>query len=238
MSTYVLIHGGCHGAWCWDKVTPLLKQGGHTVVAPDLPGRGKDSTPMVQVTLQSCADRVCEVISQQSEPVILAGHSMGGRVISQAAEQCPNYVSILVYVTASLLRNGEVKTPPIEGVGTTLHSQSLITFEDGLLVTHGEEALKELLYHDCTDEDVEWAKSMLVPEALAILQTPIRVTEKNYGRIPRVYIECLQDNAILPETQKQMYTRMPCQRVISMNTSHMPMLSAPLELAGHLMSIP
>ena len=40
MSTYVLIHGACSGGWCWEKVVPLLKQAGHTVEAPDLPGHG------------------------------------------------------------------------------------------------------------------------------------------------------------------------------------------------------
>ena len=37
MSTYVLIHGAMHGAWCWERVVPLLRSSGHTVIAPDLP---------------------------------------------------------------------------------------------------------------------------------------------------------------------------------------------------------
>ena len=45
MSTFVLIHGAFHGAWCWDKVTPLLEQGGHEVVTLDLPGHGEDRRP-------------------------------------------------------------------------------------------------------------------------------------------------------------------------------------------------
>ncbi len=37
MSTFVLIHGACHGAWCWHKMIPLLVSRGHRVMAPDLP---------------------------------------------------------------------------------------------------------------------------------------------------------------------------------------------------------
>ena len=42
LSTFVLIHGGWHGAWCWDKVVPLLEQAPHEVVRFDLPGHGED----------------------------------------------------------------------------------------------------------------------------------------------------------------------------------------------------
>ena len=165
MSTYVLIHGACHGGWCWEKVVPLLKKNGHTVVAPDLPGHGQDKTPISQVTLQICADRVCEVISQQSEPVVLLGHSMGGKVISSTAEQCPDKISTLVYLTAALLRNGETSAPMPQGVSTTLLAQNVIRSDDGSSLTFRDEAIKNIFYHDCTDEDAAWAKSMLVPEA-------------------------------------------------------------------------
>ena len=79
MSTYVLIHGAFHGGWCWDKVVPLLEAAGHKVVAPDLPSHGRDDTPIAEVTLDTYARRACEVAAAQSEPVIIVGHSMGGR---------------------------------------------------------------------------------------------------------------------------------------------------------------
>jgi pimeloyl-ACP methyl ester carboxylesterase len=42
MATFVLIHGAWHGAWCWERVAPLLVAEGHRVLAPDLPGMGAD----------------------------------------------------------------------------------------------------------------------------------------------------------------------------------------------------
>lgn len=53
MSTYVLVHGAWHGAWCWKYVTPLLENEGHKVVAPDLPGHGEDKTPIADITLEA-----------------------------------------------------------------------------------------------------------------------------------------------------------------------------------------
>ena len=86
MSTYVLVHVSWGGAWCWDRVAPLLEQAGHHVVAFDLPAHGEDTTPVEQVTLASYTDRVVAVLDAQSEPVILVGHSHGGVVITQVAE--------------------------------------------------------------------------------------------------------------------------------------------------------
>ncbi len=89
MSTYVLVHGAWHGSWCWEKVVPLLEQAGHQVEALDLPGHGQDKTPIREITLAAYTNRVCETLDAQAEPVILVGHSLGGMVITQAAEERP-----------------------------------------------------------------------------------------------------------------------------------------------------
>ena len=87
MSTYVLVHGAWHGAWCWYKLTPLLQKLGHTVLTPDLPSHGIDKTPTAAITLKDYSLRVCEVLDSCPEPVILVGHSMGGVVITEAAQK-------------------------------------------------------------------------------------------------------------------------------------------------------
>ena len=58
MSYYVLVHGSWQGSWCWEKVVPILREAGHEVVAPDLPGHGEDETPAAEVTLAAYAERV------------------------------------------------------------------------------------------------------------------------------------------------------------------------------------
>jgi hypothetical protein len=100
-----------------------------------------------------------------------------------------------------------------------------------------EAAIKETFYSGCAEEDIALARLLLVPEALAPLATPIRITEGNFGRVPRVYIECLRDKALPPALQKKMYTTLPCQQVISMDTDHSPFFSAPEELVTHWLSL-
>ena len=85
MSTYVLVHGSWHGAWCWHKIIPLLEQAGHQAIAVDLPGHGRDWTDARDVSLQSYVESVCDILDAQPEPVILVGHSRGGIVVSQTA---------------------------------------------------------------------------------------------------------------------------------------------------------
>ena len=107
MSTFVLVHGACHGGWCWYKIVPLLERQGHTVVASDLPSHGRDKIPPSEVSLKTYVDSVCKTIDSQREPVVLVGHSMGGGIITQVAEYRADKIQTLVYVTAVLLKNGE-----------------------------------------------------------------------------------------------------------------------------------
>src|SRR5262245_994048 len=107
MSTYLMIHGAWHGAWCWYKVVPRLERLGHKAIAPDLPSLGTDKTPVNRVSLALWRDFVSAIVDAQSEPVILVGHSRGGIVISEVAEHRPDRIRTLVYLTAFMPRNGE-----------------------------------------------------------------------------------------------------------------------------------
>ena len=230
MSTFVLIHGSGNGGWCWDKVAPLLTQAGHEVIAPDLPGHGDDKTPVGEVSLQSCVDRVVEILDTQSGPVILLGHSTGGLTITQTAEQRPSMVRALVYLTAFLLRNGE-RCVDINDPESLARGNLVISKDEGNV--RG----KEVFYNDCSEEDVARAQSLLVPAPLQIAFTPVETTENNFGRVPRYYIECLRDRAITHACQRRMYSAIPCERIFTLDTSHSPFLSAPKALVDHLLAI-
>lgn len=238
MSTYVLIHGAWHGSWCWEKVVPLLKQAGHRVESPDLPGYGQDKTPFHEITLATYIKHVCKILDAQTEPVILVGHSMAGIVISQVAEERPEKIQTLVYLTAFLAQNGESLFQIAQMDSTSLVGPNLMVNEEQGTQTFKEGApLKDMFYGDCSDEDIARATALLVPQPLAPLATPLRMTEECFGRVPRVYIECLRDRATTPSLQKKMYMATPCQRILSLQTGHSPFFSAPQQLAQHLISL-
>ena len=78
---------------------------------------------------------------------------------------------------------------------------------------------------------------MLVPQPSSPYIDLMQTTKENFGRVPRVFIECLKDQALSPEFQKGMYTKLPCQRIMTLDTGHSPFLSAPGALVAHLVSV-
>ena len=237
MSTFVLIHGGWHGAWCWDRVAPLLEQDGHEVVRLDLPGHGEDRTPAVEVTLEGYTDRVVEALDALSEPAVLVGHSLGGVVISQAAERRPEKIEKLVYLCALLLPSGKSAIEASqEDAGSVILKNAEVEADLGRIIL-SEEGMREALYHDCPEEDFERARRLISPQPLAPLGTPVEVTEGNFGSVRRTYVHTTQDRVVSPAAQEKMYAELPCEKVVSMATGHLPFFAAPEELAGHLDSL-
>ncbi len=237
MSTYILIHGSWHGAWCWYKIIPLLEQAGHQAIALDLPGHGRDWTAARDVSMQSYVDSVCKILDAQPEPVILVGHSRGGIVISQTAEHRPEKIRALVYLAAFLIPNGEAMLPTALSDTESLIVSNLVVNEEQGYHLLKAEAFRDALYADCSEADVALATALLTPEPNAPVATPLNLSEENFGRVVRVYIETTQDKGVTPTLQKKMYTATPCQKVISMETSHSPFLSAPEKLVSHLTSL-
>ena len=241
MVNYVLVHGSAHGSWCWERIVPLLEEKGHKVVAVDLPGNGHDDTQLADVTLETYAEHVCSVLDSLDGPSVLVGHSLGGISISRAAELRPDKVAVLVYLTAVLIPDGVTFMSAVSGetdVQRALEARpSWDLAGDRSHVVYKMEMAQHRFYNDCSQDDVEWAKSRIVRQPVGPLVSPMRVTDANFGRVPRVYIECSLDNAVAPEFAREMYTALPCEEVIVMQTGHSPFMSAPAELADHLDSV-
>lgn len=237
MSTFVLVHGAYHGAWCWEKVIPYLLQHGHSVKAVDLPGHGEDQTPIAQITLQSYVNTTLAAVEAAAEPVILVGHSAGGIVISQVAELCPDKVEALVYLTALVPLNGHSIFGAAMADAASEVPASLILNEAEGWVFSKEEFIKPVYYTDCSDEDVAAAKARLRVEPLAAAMEPVSISPERFGRVTKYYIECLGDHALTPSYQKQLYTQTPVQEVFSLESSHSPFLSMPKDVAKILRQI-
>ncbi|SHF74930.1 alpha/beta fold hydrolase [Flavisolibacter ginsengisoli] len=237
MKTFILIHGSWHSAWNWHKVVPLLEKAGHRALAINLPGMGRDKTPIQEVTMKSTVEKICEIIDNITGKVILVGHSKNGIMISQAAEYRPNKIEKLVYLAAYLIPHGK-----------TQREYSIQDTEGWLkpYVTHYPETnshtlqptiYKKGLYHDCEDDITELAKVLLSHEPVESGIMPLHLTEENYGTVPRVYIECTEDRAVTPFIQRKMYTEMPCEKIYSLPTSHSPFFSKPKELVNILLHV-
>jgi polyneuridine-aldehyde esterase len=102
----VLVHGACHGAWCWYKVKPQLEASGHRVTAVDLAASGIDMTR--SITDISTCEQYSEPLMQlmtslpDDEKVVLVGHSLGGLSLAMAMDMFPTKISVSVFVTAMM----------------------------------------------------------------------------------------------------------------------------------------
>jgi pimeloyl-ACP methyl ester carboxylesterase len=231
---FLLVHGAWHGAWCWYKVIPELQALGHRATAIDLPGHGVDKTPTAEVTLDRWVARIGDALEAIDGPVVLVGHSMGGVVITAAAERFVEQIAGLVYLTAIVLRPGEcmmdnpVKASPRE---------FMMGFEasaDGASIRFRDDLVREAFYADCSEADVTLAKLCLVPQASNIMRTPINHSMARWGSIPRSYITCRDDRALTLDGQREMLERVGFTRVVDMEGSHSPFFARPAELAVRL----
>lgn len=237
MKTFILLHGSWHSAWNWHKVLPLVKQQGHEAIALDLPGMGRDKTPINEVTMRSTVEKICAMIDSIAGSVILVGHSKNGIMVSQVAEYRPDKIEKAVYLAAYLVPNGKTQREySAQDTGGIL--KPYVTIHETLRATTLQpEIYKEGLYHDCDDDITQLANLLLSHEPIESGMTPLRLTDENFGRVRRMYIECTEDRAVTPFIQQKMYTETPCERVYQMQTSHSPFFSRPQELTDILCDI-
>ena len=232
MKTFILIHGSWHSAWNWHKVVPLLEKAGHKAIAVDLPGMGRDKTPIQEVKLKTTVERICQLIDSIEGKVVLVGHSKNGIMISQAAEYRPNKIEKLIYLAAYLVPDGKTQREySLQDTGGVL--KPYVTPYPELNAHTLQPAIyKEGLYHDCDDNITELAKVLLSHEPVESGITPLQLTKEKFGSVLRYYIECTEDRAVTPFIQQKMYEETPCKKVYRMATSHSPFFSQPEKLAA------
>jgi pimeloyl-ACP methyl ester carboxylesterase len=160
MATFGLVHGGFHGAWCWDRLIPRLEARGHDAVAMDLPSDDPDAT------LADYVAAVVDALAPVPAPVVLVGHSMGGLVIPHVARQRP--VSRLVFICAMF--DGNLPEPPpgvvLPDVERPAFDGSLLTIDERL-TRISPDAAAGAFFPDCDADDAAWAVAQLRPQGHA-----------------------------------------------------------------------
>jgi pimeloyl-ACP methyl ester carboxylesterase len=184
MATYVLVHGGWHGGWCWNRVAPLLREAGHHVLTPTMTGLGERvhlTSPQVDLALH-IEDIVAVLEWEDLRHVILVGHSSAGAVISGVAQRIPQRLARLVYLDAFVLREGE---GVLDLVPEAARMDLLARTEQ-----HGQGwqvPIPPLFVLGLTEAaDIEWVVPKLRPQPLQTLRQPLRGDTEVVRAIPRV----------------------------------------------------
>jgi pimeloyl-ACP methyl ester carboxylesterase len=232
----ILVHGAWQGSWAWTRFVPCLEAAGFMTHAVDLPGNGADGSDPAEVTFETCLQHVYEKVHALGRPVSLVGHSGGGLLITAFAERWPASVSRLVYIAGMMLPGGEsfeeivksVSPQHPDAVGIWPH---LVWSTDSLTSRVPAEAAVALFLQDCSEEDAAAAASRLTPQGEGGRAVTTPATAGRYGRIPRLYVETLEDRSVILPVQRAMQAGAPGALVVSMPTGHAPQFSAPSDLA-------
>lgn len=232
MADVLLVHGSCHGAWCWRDVIPHLETLGHRARAIDLPGHGKDTTPIPEITLDAYARAICDSATPDT---ILVGHSMGGYAITAAAERAADGFAQLVYLCAYVPQDGFSLSDMRKMAPRQPLLDAVQMADDKASFTIDPAKAPALFYNDCPEHSVRFAMANLCPQAVAPTNVPFNVTDRSRN-LARHYIRCLNDQTIPPEFQITMSKDWDAADVQDMTCGHSPFFADPSGLAHRLNS--
>jgi pimeloyl-ACP methyl ester carboxylesterase len=236
MSNYVLVHGGGHGGWCWQRVARLLRASGHDVYTPTLTGLGERSHlvgPDVDLDTH-IADVVGVLVYEDLRDVILVGHSYGGMVITGVADRALSRVGQLVFLDAASPTSGEslaVVAPPMMELARRgariVDGVELVLWPDSEAVAH---------YGVTDPDDFAWLKPKLTPHPWRCFEQPLRLAnEPAIRRIPRTNINCSATLRIRPPERRN--RALEADRVWEIDTGHDLMITEPKAVAEMLLRL-
>jgi hypothetical protein len=220
VATFGLLHGGSHGAWCWERIVPELEGRGHRAVGMDLHMDRPD------VGLFECAATAAEALAGEDGP-ILVGHSIAGTFLPLAAERAG--ASMMVFLCAMVPVAGQsLADQQAADPSMVSYPYSMVSDEQGRTLATPEVA-RAMYYPDCTDEDVAWAVDRLVPQAPTVRFQPY--PSGTWPDIPVASIVCRHDTVVSPDWSRRVTRERLGVEPVEMDGAHSPMLSRPAELA-------
>jgi len=211
-ATIVLVHAAWTDGSSWNKVTSELRRSGFDVVAAQIP-------------LTSLSDDVTalrRVLRRQDNPVILAGHSYGGAVITAAGSDNPN-VKGLVYVAAIVPDEGETVGDVFHRVAPHPSAPKLQPDGDGLLWLQLD-GFRSAVAPDASAEELALMTANQKPIALKCLAEPM--PKPAWKEKPSWFLIAEKDRMVSPDTQRFTADRMKSKSV-SLPVDHFPLLSRP-----------
>ena len=237
MKTYVLVHGAWHGAWSYQQTKLLLERSGAKVITFDLPGHGNDKTDIPNVTMQAYVQKVEQELQKIDGPVTLVGHSLAGFTVSQVAEEMPEKVEKLVFVSAMIPYDGKTIFEILNDDSGSEILKNLIFAEDKSWATVNEETLKKVLYNGATEQQIMAAAPNLVRQATQPFFAPVSTTDLSFGRVEKAYIVCEKDKIISQAAQKKLIQIVNCSKSVSIPTGHVPHVENPQALADAIAKV-
>lgn len=229
MATFVLVHGACHGGWCYSRVASRLKAQGHDVYTPTLSGLGERAHLASQsINLSThIQDIVAMIEFEDLKDVVLCGHSYGGCVITGVAGQVPDRIKTLFYLDAIVPMDGQ-SLLDVFGAEETFRFLQW-TGETGIMM-----ASPDANYFGVNHADVEWVNKMCTPQPIGCFIQKLYFTGKEALVNRRTFVLAERNGTVNHRTYARVKT-LPDWKTLSVDCGHEVMIDAPEVLVGLLL---
>ena len=221
--TFVLVHGGFHGGWCWSRVASLLRARGHTVYTPTQTGCGERSHLMSKsITLDTFVDDIANVLLWEDlHDVVLVGHSFGGIAVTGVADRMPERISRLIYLDVVILESGETlfgQLPPdvVQARMKAAEPSGGVSIEPPPPGAFG--------VHDA--QQCEWLVARLTSHPLGTYTSALTLAHPVANGVPAVYVQCT--DPVFPSLQSTRdWVMANGMKTLQLHTAHDAMITAP-----------
>ena len=235
-ATCVLVHGGGHGGWCWQRVAQRLRAAGHEVYTPTLTGFGERShLDTSTVTFETFVLDIFNVLwFEDLHDVVLVGHSMGGVIIPRVAERAPERIKAVVWLAAVVTADGESL---LDAVPQSPWIAKAVTLgPDGTAHTDPDLILDANI-HDGTPDDKAMLRERHTPYPPHALTEKGRLTAFLELGLPTAFIAATDDRTIEAPVTAKFAARLPGARVAEVPGGHDCMITQPDAVAAVLVDV-
>jgi pimeloyl-ACP methyl ester carboxylesterase len=233
MPTFLFVPGAWLGGWCWRDVAGHLQADGHAVIAATLTGLGERAHLLSrQIALGThVADIVALLQCHDLTGVTLIGHSYGGTVITAVAEQVPDRIRRLVYLDASVPRDGESNN---DVIGQTMTAQLRADAEsggEGWRVPPAPYVTARL-----SDPLRSWVEKRLTAHPWRPFEEPVQLRAPQAAALPRAFIR----SSLQSELYERLFKRASAAgwHCRDIGGGHYPMFTEPAAVAAALKELP
>ena len=236
MATYVLVHGGGHGGWCYQRVARLLRAAGHEVYTPTLTGLGERSHLLsAAIDLDLHITDVVQVLhSEDLHDVILVGHSYGGMVITGVADRAADRIGGVVYLDAATPVNGQSLVDVAGPVINAVRPMGEVVDGVELVLLPAPDA--GLLYGVTDPDDLAWMADRLTGHPWQCFEQPLHLTnEAALWAIPQYHIICT--STLVTRDPELMAKARAAGRLWEIDTGHDLMITEPVAVTDALLEV-
>lgn len=237
MATFVLVHGGGHGGWCYQRMARLLRAQGHEVHCPTLTGLGERAHLLnPAINLDTHIQDVVSLLEHEDlSDVYLAGHSYGGMVITGVADRALERIGHLIFLDAAQPKDGEA-------LADIAHTMMNAAYQDARTV----DGVEMVIFPDAFDPanlfgvtdpaDTAWMLPRLKPHPWACFSQKLRLTREDALRaLPRTIINCTETLTLRPPEFRHRATQ--GRHVFEIDTGHDLMITEPQAVTDMLLDV-